>query len=258
MKLESWEFDVLGIYNPFRLGHLEVWFDFLRHKVADIPGDVVEAGVFQGKSLLTAGYVLREVAPAKKIFGYDTFSGFPPVQTPEDSLARFNDFAENGRISTQYEARVQKNLAHLRFLKKVENLDFSNVSSSGSFGDTSQERIERVAEYLELSNISLIPGPFHETMTESGKGPDKISAAILDCDLYSSYIASLRFVWPRLSRGGIIYLDEYYSLKFPGARIAVDEFFDGSEATLNCVTDEFNGFERWYVSKPTMGHEPTP
>lgn len=254
MKLESWEFDVLGIYNPLRLGHLKTWFDFLRHQVADIPGDVVEAGVFQGKSLLAGGYVLNEVAPDKRLFGYDTFSGFPPVQTPEDDLARFDDLANDKRISPEYLARVRKNLAHLRYLKKVANLDFSNVSSSGSFEDTSQVSIENLANYLELSNISLIPGPFEETMTDVGPGPDKIAAAILDCDLYSSYLVSLGFIWPRLSPGGIIYLDEYYSLKFPGARIAVDEFFDGSDALLSNVTDEFNGFERWFVTKPTTKH----
>ena len=250
MKLESWEFDVLRIYNPLRLGHLQVWFDFLWNKIADLPGDVVEAGVFQGKSLLAAGYVLNQVAPDKTLFGYDTFSGFPPVSVPEDDLSRFDDLASEGRISPDYLTRVQKNLAHLRYLKNIEKLDFSTVSSSGSFEETSKESIESLANYMGLSNISLIAGPFEETMTDTASGPDTIAAAILDCDLYGSYLTSLAYIWPRLSPGGIIYLDEYYSLKFPGARIAVDEFFEGTNAKLEGVTDEFNGFERWIVSKP--------
>jgi len=105
---------------------------------------------------------------------------------------------------------------------------------------------------MGLSNISLIAGPFEETMTDTASGPDTIAAAILDCDLYGSYLTSLAYIWPRLSPGGIIYLDEYYSLKFPGARIAVDEFFEGTTATLEGVSDEFNGFERWIVSKPAQ------
>lgn len=250
MKLESWEFDVLGIYNPLRVGHLQVWFDFLWNKVADIPGDVVEAGVFQGKSLLAAGYVLNEVAPGKRIFGYDTFSGFPAVDLPQDDVGLFEDLASEGRIKPEYFDRVRKNLAHLRFLKGAEKLDFSNVSSSGSFEATSEDSIEKLASYLELSNISLVTGQFEETMTDTGPGPERIAAAILDCDLYSSYLASLRYIWPRLSPGGILYLDEYYSLKFPGARIAVDEFFDGTDALLEGITDDFNGFERWFITKP--------
>lgn len=250
MKLESWEFDVLRIYNPLRLGHLQVWFDFLRNKVADIPGDIVEAGVFQGKSLLAGGYVLAEVAPEKKIYGYDTFSGFPPVDVPEDDLARFDDLAAQGRISANYLARVKKNLSHLRYLKKIEKLDFSTVSSSGSFEETSRDAIKNMATYLGLENVHLIEGPFEQTMTDEHPGPATIAAAILDCDLYGSYLTSLAYIWPRLSPGGIIYLDEYYSLKFPGARLAVDEFFEGTNAALEGITDSFNGFERWIVTKP--------
>lgn len=251
MKLESWEFDVLRLYNPFRLGHLQVWFDFLRTKVAEIPGDVVEAGVFQGKSFLAGAYVLSEVAPEKKIFGYDTFSGFPPVNSPEDELSRFGELRAQGRISAQHLARVERNLAHLRHLRKLNTLDFSTVSSSGSFEETSLESIERMAGYLELGNIHLVAGAFDETMTEAQAGPEKIAAAILDCDLYESYVTSLAFIWPRLSPGGIIYLDEYYSLKFPGARLAVDQFFERTNAQFDSVTDDFNGFERWIVSKPS-------
>lgn len=255
MQLESWEFDVLKLYNPLRVGHLDVWFEFLRNKVAAVPGDILEAGVFQGKSLLAACTVMSEVAPDKKVYGYDSFSGFPPVDVPEDDLARFDDLASEGRISPEYLNRVHRNLAHLRFLKNIDNLDFSTVSSSGSFDATNGASIENLAHYIGLTNLSLVEGPFDETMTDSHPGPDVIAAAILDCDLYGSYVTALSYIWPRLSPGGIIYLDEYYSLKFPGARIAVDEFFEGTNATLEGVTDNFNGFERWLVSKPAKGPE---
>lgn len=250
MQLESWEYDVLKLYNPLRVGHLDVWFDFLRNTAATIPGDILEAGVFQGKSLLAACTVMSQVAPDKTIFGYDSFSGFPAVDVPQDDPARFDDLAREGRISSDYLDRVNRNLAHLRYLKNIDTLDFSTVSSSGSFDATNRESIENLAHYLELTNLTLVEGPFHETMTDSYPGPTTIAAAILDCDLYGSYVTALGYIWPRLSPGGIIYLDEYYSLKFPGARIAVDEFFDGTNAKLEGVTDTFNGFERWFVSKP--------
>ena len=51
------------------------------------------------------------------------------------------------------------------------------------------------------------------------------SAALIDCDLYCSYKQSLPFVWDKLSKGSYMFLDEYYSLKFPGARIATNEYF---------------------------------
>ena len=249
MKLESWEFDVLKIYNPMRRGHLAVWFDFLSQQVASVPGDVVEAGVFQGKSFLAAGYVLREVAPSKKIYGYDTFSGFPPVAVPEDDPAQFRQLADQGRITPQHVDRVTRNLEHLRHLKDLETIDYSNISSSGSFVETSKDKIAKLADYMKLSNYEIIEGSFEETMVPDAKEPETIAAAILDCDLYGSYLVALDFIWPRLSRGGIIYLDEYYSLKFPGARIAVDEFFESRTAELTKTVDDFNGFERWFVQK---------
>jgi hypothetical protein len=36
-------------------------------------------------------------------------------------------------------------------------------------------------------------------------------------------------LWSNTIKGGIFYLDEYYSLKFPGAKIAVDEFLVGKK-----------------------------
>lgn len=249
MKLESWEFDVLKIYNPMRRGHLAVWFDFLAHQVSEIPGDVVEAGVFQGKSFLAASYVLKDSAPSKTIYGYDTFSGFPPVAVPEDDPAQFSELANQGLIDQAHLNRVTRNLEHLRHLKNLDSIDFSTVSSSGSFEETSREKIEKLGEYLLLSNYKIVEGPFEETMVAEAKEPESIAAAILDCDLYGSYLVALDFIWPRLSSGGIIYLDEYYSLKFPGARLAVDEFFDNKSSHFTKVVDDFNGFERWFVRK---------
>ena len=65
-------------------------------------------------------------------------------------------------------------------------------------------------------------------------GIDKVMSAVIDCDLYKSYQDSLNFIWPKLSEGGFIHLDEYYSLKYPGARRATLEFIsDKPDAFLN-------------------------
>jgi hypothetical protein len=75
-----------------------------------------------------------------------------------------------------------------------------------------------------------------------------IAGALLDCDLYVSYLKALEFIWPRLSKGGFIYLDEYFSLKFPGARLAVDEFFEGNNQ-IEWFHKKEEGFERWWLIK---------
>lgn len=46
----------------------------------------------------------------------------------------------------------------------------------------------------------------------------------IDVDLYAPIKDSLEFFYPRLVEGGVIYLDDYATTAFPGARKAVDEF----------------------------------
>ena len=53
---------------------------------------------------------------------------------------------------------------------------------------------------------------------KNSQGIDKVMSAVIDCDLYESYQDSLNFIWYKLSKRGFIHLDEYYSLKYPGAR----------------------------------------
>ena len=48
----------------------------------------------------------------------------------------------------------------------------------------------------------------------------------------------------------MIYLDEYYSLKFPGARIATDEFVKShGAAELERFQSDLAEFERWGLWK---------
>lgn len=42
-----------------------------------MPGDIVEAGVFQGHTLLATALLLRELGSDKKVVGFDSFTGFP-------------------------------------------------------------------------------------------------------------------------------------------------------------------------------------
>ena len=77
------------------------------------------------------------------------------------------------------------------------------------------------------------------------------SVIFLDCDLYDGYMETLQYGWDKLIPGGIVFLDEYYSLKFPGARIAVNEFFaDKKDFELIEISDtSYDDFERWVVRK---------
>lgn len=62
--------------------------------------------------------------------------------------------------------------------------------------------------------------------------PEHIAFAFLDGDFYDSIIDSLRLVWPRLSPGGILTLDDYQRDALPGVERAVRDFFQDKPHTV--------------------------
>ena len=125
----------------------------------------------------------------------------------------------------------------------------SNISSSLDFSETPLSLLKRKIKYLGLDNIVLVDGDYKETMTKKMHKNIKFMATLVDCDLYESHKIALPFVWDRLVEGGYMYLDEYYSLKFPGARIATDEFFVNKADKPEMYSRKSMDFERWFVIK---------
>ena len=78
---------------------------------------------------------------------------------------------------------------------------------------------------------------------------ESVEVALIDCDLYESHKISLPFVWDRLNTGAYTFLDEYYSLKFPGSRIAINNFFKEKKEKPKMHNLSNGEFERWYTIK---------
>jgi hypothetical protein len=246
---ENWEFNVLGVYDfRRREGQFAEYYRFLAENHDRVAGDVAEVGVFRGSSLLATAILLRKLGSSKLVWGFDSFSGFPSYAA-EDDLAHFERLCGQGAITDAHYAKVQRNV-ELRQLTKATKVDVTNISSSGDFSDTSLEALERKIEFLGLDNIRLVKGDFAQTMVEGAtEGPKSLCAALIDCDLYGGYRVSLPYTWKRLSRGGYMHLDEYYSLKFPGARQACDEFFSDKPDRPQKHLPIPGEFERWFVRR---------
>lgn len=245
---KNWEFDVLGVLNPRIAGALRFYFDFVRAKHATMEGDIVESGVYQGKSLLGMALMLKELGSDKKVYGFDSFSGFPPVYDEKDDFKRFDDLVLGGGVTEEHYNDVKKNLKWRNAIS-CSQVSPASISGSGDFSVTSKELVEKKIDILGLDNVVLVDGPFSETMSGTDR-PKKIMCALMDCDLYQSHITSFDFIWPRLISGGLIYLDEYYSLKFPGARLATNEFIEShGEAALERFSTDNSEFERWGMWK---------
>lgn len=249
MISEEWEFNILDVYNYRKPGPLEGYFTFVREHHRVLPGDLLEAGVYRGKSLLGMALMLQELGSKKKIYGYDTWSGFPPIYGPQDRLDRWEELFRAGRISARHFEKTRLQVAHRALGSPSQKIDSSNISLSGDFSSCAKADLERKISYLGLHNIILVEGSFDRTMNPEAEQPETLMAALIDADLYASYQVALPHIWSRLTHGGYVYLDEYYSLKFPGAMIACDEFFAGRADKPQQHDRAYGDFERWHVRK---------
>jgi hypothetical protein len=80
--------------------------------------------------------------------------------------------------------------------------------------ETSYELVSAKLRHFRLSNVQLHKGFFENTLTSVSAL--SFSLVHLDCDTYDSYKERLTFFNPRMPHGGIILLDEYNDLPWPG------------------------------------------
>ncbi len=238
--IPDWLYNSIGLRNPEKTESLKPFYDFVLNEGAQIPGDIAEFGVYRGDSLLSTGLLLARMKLNKRVLGFDTFSGFP-VFTKQDHLGVFEKLYKEGKISKwHYEAT--------QILCEAEKLE---LYKQHQFQATSLELVKKRISTLQLDNIDLHVGVFKDSLPQV-KSHTRYCAVLMDCDLYASYNEVLPHCWERLSPGGLIYLDEYFSLKYPGARIAIDEFCQKIGTTPERVLAyaKQGEFERWYLRKP--------
>lgn len=107
---DDWEFSVLGIYNYKRPGKLDYLIKFIRENDAKFEGDIFEVGVFKGASLIALAMILKEIGSNKKVYGFDSFSGFPPIYHDKDDLSEFDRMADEHKITAAHLMAVKKNI----------------------------------------------------------------------------------------------------------------------------------------------------
>ncbi|MDA9020780.1 TylF/MycF family methyltransferase [Gammaproteobacteria bacterium] len=226
---------------------LRFWFNHCRENFDKVDGDIFEYGVYKGNSIISMAVLLKRLGSDKKIYGFDSFRGFPEYHEKDDLESFRNEYSENfpSKIIDDYNLIERINYGY-----KKTKLTPKNISSSKEFDDNNIQTIKEKIELLNLDNIVLIEGDFKETVPSFFDEFDgSIFSANVDCDLYDGYKISLPYTFSYLEKGGYIHLDEYYSLKFPGARIACNEFFKEHSIVPELQNTPVGEFERWYVTK---------
>ncbi|HET7193895.1 MAG TPA: TylF/MycF/NovP-related O-methyltransferase [Nocardioides sp.] len=163
-----------------------------------IPGAVVECGVWRGGSMQAIAWTLLELGDTdRELHLFDTFEGMPP---PTENDTRTT---ESGSVSAEELLAVSDKNSKLWAIAGVDDVR------------------EAMAETgYPADRVHLHPGLVEETTP--GLAPDTIALLRLDTDWYASTKHELEHLYARLSPGGVLILDDYGS--WDGARKATDEW----------------------------------
>jgi len=172
----------------------------------EVPGDIVECGVFKGAGWMYWLKLLDLYARGeqKRVVGFDTFGSFA------DSLL-------------DYERESAKSFVAEAAFEGVNPDDILSAAHSAGF-----------------QNAELVVGDVIETIPEYvKKNPGfRISLLHLDFDTYCGTKVALNNLYDLVTPGGLIVLDEYGKRGW-GESDAVDEFLKGKNSSIQAVRGSF-------------------
>lgn len=154
---------------------------------AKIPGDIVETGVYVGKSAEAMAKTLVEVQDrTRKVWLYDSWEGMPkPTEVDGERAKGFIGWGKDATMEG-----VRERLRAVGF-----DTETQAVFRKGWFNTTFQ---------LEK--------------------PSTIAILHADCDWYDSVLLTLETFYDRVMLGGVVIFDDYGI--WPGARVAFYRFFN--------------------------------
>jgi hypothetical protein len=181
----------------------------LYNDIKDIPGDIVECGVFRGTGIYTflkLKYIFNPNS-SKKVMGFDFFDTdelLTSITNPEDK--KIMDVLFNGR----------------------------GFKHDGSYCDFLTKKI--ISDGFLPSDFELIKGDVSLTTEEYARNNVgfRISLLFMDVDLGVPTYNTLNNLWDNITRGGIVVFDEYGYNKWSESN-GVDRFIKEKNLDLKCL-----------------------
>ncbi len=211
------EYDISGleVANNFQMySRRTILKKFLSHyelfcKTINLPGDIVEIGVYRGASLMSwANFLeIRNMGDRQKqVFGFDNFSGFTKLDEKDG----------------KHDSNMHKEIGGF---------------NGGVFEEALKDCIsifdkDRFIPYKP--RVRLIKGNAEKTIPEFVKETPGLRISLLhfDVDLYTPTKTGLEYLWDLVVKGGIVLFDEYGLRPWEGESKAVDEFFEKKNVEL--------------------------
>jgi O-methyltransferase len=177
-----------------------------------VEGDLIEAGVWRGGASMLMRATLNTLDAGRVVWLADSFEGFPEP--------------DQGTFPADSE-------------RDLSRFDFFSVA---------MEEVRANFARLGLDQgIRFVPGFFDETMPTLRGGT--WSLVRLDSDTYESTVFALDALYPGLSAGGYLILDDYYML--PECRRAVDDYRRDHGITEPLEPIDWNSVRWRRESQPT-------
>jgi len=166
-----------------------------------IPGDYIETGVWRGGACIMMRAVLAAYGVTDRIvYVADSFAGVPPPDRVRYPADRGRNFYKYKQLAVPLD-EVQANFAAYGLLDE---------------------------------QVRFVKGWFSQTLP--GLAAQRLAIVRLDGDLYESTMDALNALYPKLSPGGFVVVDDY---ALRSSRTAVHDYLDrqGEKVTLERIDD---------------------
>lgn len=150
-----------------------------------VPGDFMEAGVWRGgATIFMRAYLCANGIEGRRVWVADSFEGMPE---PTEGMRELD----------------------------LRSVDYLKVSL-----ETVKDNFARFG--LLDDRVRFLKGWFCDTLSRSEI--EQLAVLRLDGDMYEATRDALRSLYPRVSDGGWVIVDDYYNENWKGCRRAVDEY----------------------------------
>jgi len=187
-------------------------------RTVDVKGSIIECGVHQGFGLMTWAKLSAIIEPVnlmRRIYGFDTFEGFPNVSEADRATAS------------------------------------RHVKPGDLYADSHDELLELTAAHDStrflghVPKTRLIKGDACKTIPAFLKESPHVVVSLLfmDFDLYEPTRVALEHFLPRMPKGAIVAFDELDNPLWPGETVAMLEVLDKYNLRLERLAfDPYIGF----------------
>jgi hypothetical protein len=181
---------------------------------AAIPGSIVECGVWRGGSMMAAALALLEASDVQRdLYLFDTFEGMSAPTAADVSI--------DGQVASAL----------------LQSPRTTAADSPWCYAGLADVRAAMLGTRYPAERIHFVPGRVEDTLPHAMPSP--IAVLRLDTDWYESTHHELEHLYPLLSPGGVLIIDDYGH--WAGCRKAVDEYLSRHNIRLLLNRVDYTG-----------------